>query len=60
MAGGLGSAVASVVARTRPVPIEFVNIGDRYGESGDPQGLLQKYGLTAEAIVAAVEKVCSR
>lgn len=60
MAGGLGSAVASVVARTTPVPMEFVNLGDTYAESGDPMGLLQKYGLTAEAIVAAVKKVRSR
>lgn len=60
MAGGLGSAVATVVARTKPVPMEFVNVGDCYAESGDPMGLLQKYGLTAEAIVAAVKKVRSR
>lgn len=60
MAGGLGSAVAAVVGRTKPVPMEFVNVGDCYAESGDPHGLLQKYGLTAEAIVAAVKKVCSR
>ena len=60
MSGGLGSAVASVVARTKPVPMEFVNLGDCYAESGDPLGLLQKYGLTAEAIVAAVKKVRSR
>lgn len=60
MAGGLGSIVASVVARTTPVPMEFVNVGDTYGESGDPMGLLKKYGLTAEAIVGAVKKVRSR
>ncbi len=60
MAGGLGSAVASVVARTKPVPMEFVNLGDRYAESGDPLGLLQKYGLTAEEVVAAVDRVRSR
>ena len=60
MAGGLGAAVATVVARTKPVPMEFVNVGDCYAESGDPLGLLQKYGLTAEAIVAAVNKVRSR
>lgn len=58
--GGLGSAVASVVARTRPVPMEFVNIGDRYAESGDPQGLLDKYGLTSAAIAGAVERARSR
>jgi transketolase len=60
MAGGLGSVVASVVARTTPVPMEYVNVGDTYGESGDPMGLLEKYGLTAEAIVGAVKKVRSR
>jgi transketolase len=49
-----------VVASTNPVPMEFVNLGDRYAESGDPHGLLRKYGLTAEAVVAAVEKVRSR
>ncbi len=60
MAGGLGSAVATVVARTHPVPMEFVNVGDTYAESGDPAGLLQKYGLTTEAVVNAVQKVKSR
>ena len=58
--GGLGSAVADAVARTVPVPIEFVNIGDRYAESGDPQGLLDKYGLTPTAIVEAAKKVRQR
>ncbi len=60
MAGGLGSAVASVVVRNKPVPMEFVNVGDRYAESGDPLGLLQKYGLTSDAIEAAVERVRAR
>ncbi|WP_010585668.1 transketolase family protein [Schlesneria paludicola] len=60
MSGGLGSAIATVVARTRPVPMEFVNVGDCYAESGDPDGLLRKFGLTAEAIIAAVTKVRSR
>jgi transketolase len=53
--GGLGSAVAMSAARTGPVPMAFVNIGDRYAESGDPDGLLDKYGLTPQAIVDAVE-----
>jgi len=59
-AGGLGSAVASVVVKNKPVPMEFVNVGDTYAESGDPAGLLNKYGLTAEAVVNAVKKVRSR
>ena len=60
MAGGLGSAVAAVVGRTKPVPMEFVNLGDTYAESGDAAGLLQKYGLTSDAIVSAVDKVRNR
>ena len=60
MAGGLGSLVAACTARNHPVPIEFVNVGDTYAESGDPAGLLTKYGLTTEAIVAAAKKVRSR
>ncbi|MEX0715491.1 MAG: transketolase C-terminal domain-containing protein [Planctomycetaceae bacterium] len=56
-AGGLGSLVAQVVTRTRPVPMEYVNVGDRYAESGDPEGLLRKYGLTSAAIVAAIRKL---
>lgn len=58
--GGLGSVVAQTAARTRPAPIEFVNVGDCYAESGDPDGLLQKYGLTSENIVVAVRRVLDR
>ena len=58
--GGLGSAVAQAVCELHPVPIESVDVGDTYAESGDPMGLLQKYGLTAEKIVEAVKKVHSR
>lgn len=57
MHGGLGSVVATVVGRTVPVPMAFVNVGDCFAESGDPQGLLDKYGLTPQAIVEAVNKV---
>jgi len=58
--GGLGAAVAAVVTATVPVPMAYVNVGDRYAESGDPQGLLDKYGLTSGAIVEAVRKVSRR
>jgi transketolase len=40
--------------------MEFVNLGDTYAESGDPAGLLKKYGLTSEAIIAAVQRVRGR
>ncbi|QDU53054.1 transketolase family protein [Gimesia panareensis] len=55
--GGLGSAVSMAVSQIDPVPMAFVNVGDCFAESGDPQGLLDKYGLTADAIVEAVKKV---
>ncbi|CAN5893154.1 transketolase family protein [soil metagenome] len=51
--GGLGSVVAINLAEIRPVPIRFVNIGDSFGESGESQELLEKYGLTAGKIAEA-------
>jgi transketolase len=58
--GGLGSQVARAVARTVPVPIEFVGINDTYAESGTPDQLMEKYGLTAPYIVNAVKAVLRR
>ena len=58
--GGLGSAVAQVVAETHPVPMASVDVGDTYAESGDPMGLLNKYGLTPENIVTAVKAAHGR
>ncbi|MFN4260454.1 MAG: transketolase family protein [Gemmataceae bacterium] len=49
--GGLGSAVAMSAARQHPVPMRFVGLHDTFAESGTPDGLLRKYGLTAEKIV---------
>jgi transketolase len=54
--GGLGGAVAEHLARSRPTRIEMVGIRDTFGESGPPDLLLQKYGITAEAIVEAAER----
>lgn len=47
---GLGSAVAEVVVRNHPVPMDFVGINDTFGESGQPGQLMEKYGLTARHI----------
>lgn len=58
--GGLGSAVAEVVVETNPVPMERVGIKDTFGESGTPTELLEKYGLTAKDIVAAVKRAIGR
>lgn len=58
--GGLGSAVAEVVSGSCPVPIEYVAMMDRFGESGEPDELMKKFGLSAEGIVSAVKRVLNR
>ncbi|MDF2478038.1 MAG: transketolase [Sphingobacterium sp.] len=58
--GGLGDSVAQVLARALPSPQEYVAVNDSFGESGTPAQLMEKYGLNAEAIVAAAQKVIKR
>ena len=58
--GGLGGAVAEWAVRHVPVPVEMVGTPDVFGESGRPQELLEKYGLTAPAIKEAVLRVLRR
>jgi transketolase len=58
--GGLGVKVAQVVAETNPCVMEFVGIHDRYAESGQPEELLEKYGLVGKDIAAATRKVLAR
>lgn len=53
--GGLGSAVAEVLSQKAPKKLAMVGIKDTFGESGTPAALLEKYGLTANDIVKAVE-----
>ena len=60
MAGGLGEAVAGVLARTVPTPVEFVNGADKFGQSGTPAELLAAYGLDAPHIAEAARKVLTR
>lgn len=55
--GGLGSAVAEVVVKNVPVKMAMVGQQDTYGESGKPDQLKEKYGMTANDIVAAVKRV---
>ena len=55
--GGLGSRVAQTTAREKPVPMEFVNLGDRYALSGKAEELLQRYGLTARDIEESVKSL---
>ncbi len=60
MAGGMGSAVCEILARNYPVPVEMIGVKDRFGESGEPEELLEKFGLTAKYIIEAVKKVVKR
>ena len=58
--GGLGDAVAQLLGRNLPTPLEMVGVNDSFGESGTPDQLMEKYGLNTESIVAAAERVISR
>ena len=58
--GGLGDSVAQVLARNFPAPLEYVGVHDTFGESGTPDQLMQKYGLTADKIVEQVKNVMAR
>jgi transketolase len=58
--GGLGGAVAEVVVRSHPVPVEMVAVMDRFGQSGKPAELMDAFGLRATDIVAAAERVLAR
>jgi transketolase len=58
--GGLGSAVARVVAQHQPVPMELVAIKDTYAKSGKPAELLERYGLTAKDIERGVKSAIKR
>ena len=60
MAGGLGELIAGVLASKVPVPVEYVNGGDRFGESGTPAELMAAYGLDGEHIAEAARKVMFR
>ena len=60
IAGGLGESISQVLSRNTPAPQEFVAVNDSFGESGTPDQLMEKYGLTSDAIVKASEKAISR
>lgn len=60
MCGGLGELIAGVLASHAPAPIEYINGGDRFGQSGTPAQLLKAYGMDAEHIAEAARKAISR
>jgi transketolase len=57
---GVGSAIAELLARTYPVPMEFIGMRDSFGESGEPEQLLAKHKMDTTAIVDAVKRVLKR
>ena len=60
VAGGLGSAIAELLAREAPSPIEFVGVHDSFGQSGTPQELIEHYGMGVSHIVKATQRAISR
>jgi transketolase len=55
IAGGLGSAVAEVLAEKHPVPIEFIGVRDQFGQSGTPDELIEHYGMGVSHITDAAK-----
>ena len=60
VAGGLGGAVAELLARRSPMPQEFIGMQDTFGESGSPTELIEKYGMGVKSIMLAAKKVIKR
>ena len=58
--GGLGDSIAQLLSRELPSPLEMVGVNDTFGESGTPRQLMEKYGLTSNDIISAVNKVIAR
>ena len=55
--GGLGSAVAEVLGESLPTPIRRIGVRDTFGESGEHDQLLSKYGLKADNIVRTIKEL---
>lgn len=58
--GGLGSAIAECLSRNYPVPQEFIGVQNRFGESGNPDELIEKFGMGVGSIKEVVKKVIVR
>ena len=56
----MGSAVSEVLAQHNPVPLEFIGVKNTFGESGQPNELMEKYGMKSQHIVEACKKVIAR
>lgn len=60
VAGGLGGAVAEILAKRNPLPMEFIGMQGVFGESGEPKDLIEKYGMGVKDIKSAVKRVIKR
>jgi transketolase len=60
IAGGTGGAVAEILAQNYPIPIEFIGVRDKFGQSGTPEELIEHYGMGRDSIKEAVKKVLKR
>ena len=60
VAGGMGSAVAEVLVKNYPVPMEFIGVQNHFGESGEPNELIEHFGMGVSHIVEAARKVMKR
>lgn len=58
--GGMGDSIVQLLAKELPVPVEMIGVCDRFGESGKPEELLEKYGLSTSNIVKAAKKAIGR
>jgi len=58
--GGMGSAVAEVIAKNFPVPIEFIGVQNHFGQSGEPSELIEHFGMGVSHIVEAAKKAMGR
>ena len=58
--GGMGSAVAEILSRNFPAPIEFIGVPNTFGESGKPEELFKKFKMTSRDIIEAVKRVIAR
>jgi transketolase len=60
VAGGMGSAVLELLAQNYAVPAKMVGVNDRFGESGEPDELMEQFGLVSKNVVEAVKEVLKR
>ena len=60
IAGGMGSAVAELLAQKKPVPMEYIGVHDQFGQSGTPDELIKHYKMDVDSIVESAKKVISR